>query len=194
MTDLINKSPVERQVNIGSNKGDIYFDKPTRIALLFKKLKEEAESQSGFTESLQELQRYVTDQDGLGLEKKLSDGGYSSREIDKAEERKQLFWMKAEKGILYPSARKIYALLLAKVIVDFEAYIEPLIFSKQPKEIVRVALTERIIDPIFDLLNNEAGDDEVMLLNTEEIFGMIYYLTGRCHLNWTDYDTVSSGI
>jgi hypothetical protein len=55
-------------------------------------------------------------------------------------------------------------------------------------------LGEKVIHPIFTLLNDEAGEDDVLFFTTEEIYGMVYFLTARCHLNWKDYDTISSSI
>ena len=41
-----------------------------------------------------------------------------------------------------------------------------------------------IIQPLDQLLNREASEDKVLYLTPEEIKGMIYYLTGRCHIKW----------
>lgn len=194
MQNIENKESVEKQINIAQHTGDIYASKQSKFSRLFNRLSEEATNKDIYNDTLDELKRYITDKDGYGLERKLQDGGFTEAEIIKALDRKQLYWMKMEKNILYLSAQRIYTELLAKIIIDFETHIEPLIKRGETKDLIAVEILNKVVVPIFTLLNDEGADDNVLYFNMEEIYGMIYYLTGRCHLNWADYDSVSPSI
>lgn len=37
-------------------------------------------------------------------------------------------------------------------------------------------------------LNENGAADACLCYNEDDIYGMLYYLTGNCHINWTDYD------
>ena len=43
---------------------------------------------------------------------------------------------------------------------------------------------------LMNLLNNNGAYDEYMHLTEDHIYGMLYYLTGMCHINWTEYENV----
>jgi hypothetical protein len=51
-------------------------------------------------------------------------------------------------------------------------------------------LNEKVIQPILEILNKEGAEDNYLNYNANDIFGMVYFLTGKCHLNWKDYDTI----
>jgi len=194
MQNVDNSGPVDKQINIGDNSGPIYLEKQSKFSRLFSKLNSEVISNDRYPQILEELQRYLTDKDSYGLEKKLIDGGFSEQEIIKASDRKEMYVKKQEKNILYVSAQRIYCELLAKIMIDFEVYIDPLINRGETKEVILKEISEKVINPMFSLLNENAADDEVLYFNAEEIYGMIYYLTGRCHLNWKNYDSISPSI
>jgi hypothetical protein len=187
----IKNDAVEKQINIGENSGQIYLAKKSKYTRLFEKLNIEVSSNSQrFAEVLEEMKRYLTRKDSIGLEQKLLDGGFSESQIISALERKQLYWKKFEKYKNYESAQRIHIDLLAKIIIDFETHIDPLITNNESKSVISVAILTYVINPMVTLLNDEGAEDEVLYLNTEEIYGMIYFLTGKCHLNWKNYDNI----
>lgn len=182
---------VDRQINVAENKGNIYMSKRSKYSRLFERLNIEVSSnKERFAEVLEEMERYLTKKDSIGLEQKLVDGGFSQRQIIRALERKQLYWKKFEKYKNYESAQRIHIDLLAKIIIDFETHIEPLIIKEENQQVVLESIYENVVQPMLALLNEEGADDEVLYLNGEVVFGMIYFLTGKCHLNWKDYDNI----
>lgn len=190
MQNITNDS-VDKQINIGENSGQIYLGKKSKYTRLFEKLNVEVSSNSQrFAEVLEEMKRYLTRKDSIGLEQKLIDGGFTETQIIKALERKQLYWKKYEKYKNYESAQRIHVDLLAKIIIDFETHIDPLIIGNKSKTDISLAILNNVINPMVSLLNDEGAEDEVLYLNTEEIYGMIYFLTGKCHLNWKNYDNI----
>ena len=90
----------------------------------------------------------------------------------------------------YPSAQKIIHSLFARIKHEFDDNIFPLIEGQQPLNIVMERIREKIVIPIRDMLEANGAHDSVLGFNEDHIYGMIYYLTGMCHLNWKDYDNV----
>jgi hypothetical protein len=186
--EIKNQSEVGAQVNIGDNKGDIFLGQKSRLYKRFEKLNQEVASNSRYEGVREDLERYITKMDGIGMSKKLTDGGFSSNEILKAAKRKQQYAKKAEKNRFYESAQWIDSQLFALIIMNFETHVESLFESGASKDLIMKALFENVIDPVLQLINREGEMDEVLNYNAEDVFGMVYYLTGMCHLNWKKYD------
>lgn len=74
--------------------------------------------------------------------------------------------------------------------MDFETYILPLINNQASKDDILKEVVIKVVEPVLDLINIEGECDEFLNYNAEDIFGMIYYLTGQCHLNWINYDSI----
>lgn len=53
---------------------------------------------------------------------------------------------------------------------------------------IKRAVYEQVILPIMNELNENGAADACLCYNEDDIYGMLYYLTGNCHINWTDYD------
>ena len=74
--------------------------------------------------------------------------------------------------------------------MDFEAFVLPLINKGVSKDEIFKEVVIKVVQPVLDLINVEGECDEVLNYNADDIFGMVYYLTGQCHLNWKDYDSL----
>lgn len=48
-------------------------------------------------------------------------------------------------------------------------------------------LRQKIVNPIMATLDEGGAHDQYLNFTEDHIYGMIYYLTGMCHLNWKDY-------
>ena len=163
---------------------------PTRMDAYFQSLLKEIEN--GITEDVFDaLDYYKTKLDGTkDLEEKLTDGGFRPSRIAEAKRLKEMFAKIAMRYDCYPSAQKIIHSLFARIKHEFDDNIFPLIESQQPLNIVMKQIRERIVIPIRDMLEANGAHDTVLGFNEDHIYGMIYYLTGMCHLNWKDYDNV----
>ena len=163
---------------------------PTRIDAYFQSLLKEIEN--GITEDVFDaLDYYKTKLDGTkDLEEKLTDGGFRPSRIAEAIRLKEMFAKIAMRYDCYPSAQKIIHSLFARIKHEFDDNIFPLIESQQPLNIVMKQIRESIVIPIRDMLEANGAHDTVLGFNEDHIYGMIYYLTGMCHLNWKDYDNV----
>lgn len=83
-----------------------------------------------------------------------------------------------------PSSSTVY--LFAKLCHSFDTYILPNIES-QPLCDIRQMVYEKVVLPIIDEINANGSCDRQLCYNEDDIYGMLYYLTGKCHINWKDY-------
>jgi hypothetical protein len=185
--NITNSAAVEKQVNVNQLNGNIDFSQISRLGQKFKKLKEEIEKEVVLSDFIDDFKRYNTKLDGKSMPDKLADGGFSEIEIIRATKRKHMYSKKLEKNKLYETAQLIDMELFSLINLYFETYIEPLIESSAGKIAIKQAVMEKIVQPIFDLINQDGRDDTFLNYTVEEIYGMIFFLTGKCHLNWAVY-------
>jgi uncharacterized protein with PIN domain len=189
--EIHNHGDIEKQVNINDHHGDIVLTQKSRFAKRFEKLNQEVESNERYDGIMEAFEEYITKLDGVGLEKKLEDCGFSNMEIVRATKKKLSYAKKQQKNRFYESAQWIDTQLFAMIQMNFETYVDmPLIQTGATKQRIIAAVVEHVVKPTFDLLNKEGEHDRVLNYTLEDIFGMVYYLTGMCHLNWANYDNV----
>lgn len=188
--EINNTGSVEQQVNVNRLNGNINLSKTSRLGQRFKRLKEEVEKDIRYPGFLDDFMRYNTELDGKSMPDKLTDGGFNELEISKATYRKHQYVKKLEKNKLYETAQLIDLELFAMINLNFETYVEPLIMRGAEKSQIKVCVMERIIAPIFELINQDGQDDTFLNYNVDDIYGMVYFLTGKCHLNWANYDNL----
>jgi len=179
---------IENQINICDNQGPIYLSKPTRFSKRFEKLNKEVTSDERYDGIMESLKYYLTKLDGIDMPTKLIDGGFKESEIIEATRKKERYAKKLELNKFFESAQWIDSQLFGKIKMNFEAFILPLINKGTSKDEILKEVVLKVVQPILNLINIEGENDEVLNYNADDIFGMIYYLTGQCHLNWKDYD------
>ena len=160
-----------------------------RLMRLFMRLKKEAEEDKQIDILRDEIERYQTQLPGTkGLEEKLTDGGFCRSDIEEALLDKQYFFKKATKYQYYESAQLINSFLYAKVKNLFNIHIKPMIERSAPLAAIQATVYERVIRPVMQEIEAEGADDTCLCYTEDDIFGILYYLTGNCHINWTNYD------
>lgn len=188
--NVSNIAPVDKQVNVGQLNGNIDFSNISRLGQRFRRLKEEVDKDIRLSDFMEDFKNYNTKLDGRSMPDKLMDGGFSNLEILRATKRKHMYSKKLEKNKLYETAQLIDMELFSLISLYFETYIEPLIDEGAAKTVVKQAVLQKIVQPIIDLINQDGKDDTFMNYTTNEIYGMIFFLTGKCHLNWAVYDSI----
>ena len=159
----------------------------TRMAADFENLRREILKEVT-QETIEELKYYITELPGTKpFEEKLTDGGFSEEKIEEATRLKELYRKRAQMYRNYPSAQQINLDLLSSIKNSFYTYIFPLIEEGAPLRTVMEQLREKIVLPTKELLNKNGMHDDKLRYNEDHIYGMIYYLTGMYHLNWTVY-------
>lgn len=188
---VVNNGTVERQLNIGTNTGDIYSHKPTYWEKLFNRLKEQMSSEIRYHEIIEELEEYKTKLNGTkGLEEKLRDGKVPKPMILKALRQKDKYAKKADKFSCYEAAQQIDLQLFSVIKDKFDVFVYPMILKGASVTDVMKTIETEIVEKVREILFSESGNADSLNYTTDTIYGMIYYLTGMCHLNWTDYDNV----
>lgn len=163
---------------------------PSRMDTYFQCLIEEVQKNVK-AEIIDELLYYTTLKDGtLGMERKLTDGGFRQERIMEALRQKEFYAKKSMLYDCYPSAQRIFLLLFARIKNEFYTSIYPLIEVREPLTAVMSQLRQKIVTPIMDMLDVNGAHDQYLNFTEDHIYGMVYYLTGMCHLNWKDYDNV----
>lgn len=189
--EVNNGKDVHAQLNAANIEGDVYFGRKTRFSKRFEKLNKEVASNEKYEGIMESLKHYLTKLDGIDMPTKLQDGGFTESEIIKASRRKEKFAKRLEKNLFFESAQWIDSQIFAKIMINFETYIEiPLINNGASKDEILKAVVEKVINPVLELINIEGENDEILNYTIEDIFGMVYYLTGKCHINWKNYDSI----
>ncbi|MGK0307262.1 MAG: hypothetical protein ACI8RP_000213 [Urechidicola sp.] len=154
----------------------------TKLSVLFDKLNSEFNDDDQISHIIKDLESYTIDTDVIGLEEKIKNGG-REKYTTKLSWLKQEYRKKLERFKNYPSAQKIHTLILADVLFKFSIHIEPLLEKGPTEEEIRKAVSIHIVEPVYKVIDEE-GCDDIMGLNKTDIHGMVYYLTGKCHIKW----------
>lgn len=148
---------------------------------LYEKFQKEKETNPELKDLCEELDYFnsIIDEDIIGLENKLRNGN-RERLIKYAIDVKEKFHKKLMKTSQYSIvAQDINVYLLSKVRRGFVMEIYSLICENESEEKINMLITERIINPVkADLGINLFRYDE------DDIMGMIFFLTGNCHIQW----------
>lgn len=168
---------------------------PTWYQQKFMHLAAEIEKDQRYESTIDDLVYYQTLLDGQkGLEEKLKDGGLNNAVISSAIRKKLKFAKKLEKYKYYVSAQWINSHLFAEIIMKFNDYIVPMIEAGEDKQSIMSSVSRYVINPLVQKLNKEGSNDNYLCYDAEDIYGMVFFLTGRCHINWKSYDNVQPSI
>lgn len=154
-----------------------------KLASLFDKLKSSFDNSEEIERISDDLKRYTTRRDTIGLEKKLE-------MADKSYLYEDFAWLKQEfykKLVLYQNyepAQEIFAYILAIVLEKHINIIKPMIWNNESEKLILSTISNDIVSPILSLIESE-GCNDIIGLSSTEIQGMFHYLTGNCHINWT---------
>lgn len=161
----------------------------SRLASWFARLREDFKNDVRLQKKMDDIMRYRTKlRHTIGLEQKLLDGGFPKNAIDKARRQKQSYAKKATKYQYYEMANKIDNYLFAIVSDHFDREVLPLIEDEKPLREINQAVYDKVIVPVMEELNTVGDSDTCLCYTLDDVFGMLYYLTGNCHINWAIYD------
>lgn len=186
-----NNSAIGAQANVKENNGTINIgNSRSRLSATFERLEQEILNNTR-KEVIDELLLYTTKLDGTkGLEEKLQDGGFQKMFIQKAIVQKEMYAKRATKYECYPAAQEIILSLFARIKNEFDVRIYPMIIKGADVPSIMQEVHKQIVSPILQMIEMNGANDQSLYFNMDHIYGMIYYLTGMCHLNWKDYDNI----
>lgn len=122
------------------------------------------------------------------VEQKLTDGGFNPVRIREAVRLKQFWGKEALRTSDYPVIQEENLQIYSRISHEFNIYIMPMVEDGAPLRDIMKELHERIVSPIMNLFQEHGYSDENLRYTYDHIYGIIYYLTGQCHLNWAHYD------
>ena len=168
------------------NNTNIFMPPPMHEDTVLKKLldthSEQLKSNQEYSEFSEELNKFfgkALKENLRDLPTKLEDG---NREylIEAALESKERFTKKLHRLCCLKSAQDVYTHLLINIRTSFLHEISSKIKSgKYAPEQVDDLVTTRIISP---LINSLGGNS--LNIDKDELYGILYFLTGNCHIDW----------
>jgi hypothetical protein len=174
-------------INGSDNSTNNYFSGNSgKLGSLFNRLKNVFDNGTNSEDLFvisENLKRYTDIKDTLGLEEKL-------KVADKSDLYEDFSWCKQEfnKKLVYyqnyEPAQEIFAFILAIVLERYRNVIKPMIRENCSEREILFTISDKIVNPIINLIQQEGCDDIIGLTSTE-IEGMFHYLTGNCHINWS---------
>jgi hypothetical protein len=155
----------------------------TQLARLFRKLKLELKTDARLTEFIEPLQiftRIVEQETIIGLEGKLQAANRTDQ-LQMAMRQKEAIYGLLRKNMFSETFQTIYAILMAKIFEEFEISVRPAVVAGASRDEIDQLVKANIVSPIVGELE-QCGDFEGVAITT--VRGMIYFLTGNCHLVW----------
>lgn len=165
------------------NKPTIININPTDRSALRKKLeklKSDCLFDPNFSKCIKQLNHYlnpVNPSDQRDLKTKLTDAGRED-EVYEAEELKESFAKKLVKDNLSEQAQEAYVHILATIKTQYDGKIKPLIKTNASLQEVEAGVLN-IVETMYSELSGTALE-----YDPREIKGMLYFLTGNCHIDW----------
>jgi hypothetical protein len=154
----------------------------TQMSHLIERFRKERENDEVFSGIIDKLQHYSSSMDGVGdvegVKTKLGKAGYDNL-LDFALVTKEMFVKKLTEFQFSRSAQEMQCLLLAEVYTRFHHCVWPALCEGRGQEEIQVLVQAHIINPVSDMLG-----ENVLDIYTDELTGMLYFLTGNCHIRW----------
>ncbi|WP_339617693.1 ABC-three component system protein [uncultured Gilvimarinus sp.] len=163
--------------------GDVVMAKANALEKTIKKILTAAEENQELVDIIEELTEYVTAhpcREIIGLENKLKNGGREDL-LGNAIRYKSRFARRVCKSQMSLTEQKVFVQILSHILVSFDMFVRPRIREKAPASEVDAIVFDRIIEPAHSAIIE--FDDEV---TKELILGMLFFLTGKCHLVWDE--------
>jgi len=188
---LFDLDSINQRINNGNNNqlagrdiNNFYPQHDAKMKALMEEYKQEQINNIEFNQVIKELDYYLNPlnsevQNIVGLEKKLKDGQFDEY-LEYAMTVKDTFYRKVEQYRLSKAAQNIFLYIMADVLTIFHQKIYPLICNNTSHDIIM----NKIDDEIIKVLSQKLGEN-VLNIFSDSITGIIYYLTGNCHIKWS---------
>jgi len=176
----INDSKIE-DVVFGDKK--VYAEELHPLEKAIKSIQKTVSDSPELKGIIEELAEYKTnrpDREIIGVEAKLQKGGRDDL-LENAVYYKNKFERKIAKKQLSRVEQHVYAHVLAVIETSFNQYVRPLILNANSKEIVDAAVHQHIYEPVYKAI---VGFD--VSITMQHVSGMLFFLTGKCHLIWSE--------
>lgn len=163
------------------NGNNIFESEKSALEKVIQKIVSSATEHSELVDIIDELNDYITDfpyRRVIGLEDKLKNGNREEL-YPRAVLLKSRFERRIAKAQLSMVEQKVYIQVLSHILSAFDQYVRPRILDGSSKEFIDATIFEKIIEPVHKAIVD--FDD---CITTELVSGMLYFLTGKCHIWW----------
>ncbi|KJF86999.1 hypothetical protein BTO21_05495 [Photobacterium phosphoreum] len=129
---------------------------------------------------IEEFQEFLTPRAGrkiIGLDDKLIEGNREDL-LDDAIYLESRFSRKVSKVQMSDKEQIVYFHCLSKINSYFNSYVRTKIKANKENDIIDASIQEKIINPLYKEIA------VVQPMSMEMIRGMLYFLTGKCHIRW----------
>ncbi len=166
----------------GHNIGQYYEASISALETAIKSIQVSLNDDGSLLDIIEDLNEYISNnptREIIGLGQKLINGNREDL-LESAKAQKNRFARKLARGQMSISEQHIYTQVLSTINTTFQHVVRPLIIAeKSSAEIDRVILKE-IIQPV-----HKAIVSYDFLITADLVSGMLYFLTGKCHLVWS---------
>lgn len=182
---MANSAEFNGEVNGDAVLGDKYVNEAALLPLekAIRAIQQSIQENPELEAIIEELAEYTTDRperEVIGLEQKLLNGDRNDL-IENAIYVKNKFERMLAKRQMSLVEQKIYAHVLSMIDTTFNQKVRPLILEKKNKSVVDKAVQDHIIDPVYQSIVSFNSS-----ITTQHVLGMLYFLTGKCHLLWAE--------
>jgi hypothetical protein len=153
------------------------------LSRLYKRLRSEVADDQELSEYIDQLQIFTRSVQGevvVGLDGKFSAAGREDQ-LDMAKVMKEMIYGQLRKNMFSRTFQTIYATLMGKIYEEFQTWVRPAIAKGSDREVIDQLVHLHVVKPIAAELEMCSDYDGVP---TTDVRGMIYFLTGNCHLQW----------
>ncbi|MEZ9003802.1 ABC-three component system protein [Vibrio splendidus] len=174
--DILDRS---MDMPISSGASSVLLQK-NALLILIETSQKLAKEDPAYRDMIEEFQEFLSPRPGrkiIGLENKLIEGNRTDL-LEDAEYLENKFSRKVSKKQLSDKEQIVYFHCLSKINSYFKSYIKPLIVQQEINSKIDNEIQDRIITPLYEEIL------VVQPMSMEMIRGMLYFLTGKCHLRW----------
>ncbi|NAO55362.1 ABC-three component system protein [Pseudomonas syringae] len=154
---------------------------PTVIRAGLERISLLSESDEEFRDFIEVFNSYLNDRVNrpiIGLKQKLLNGDREDL-VEEAIEHKDRFAKIVARAQFSPRRQYIYFYILQKIKAGFDGQVRPLIKAGALPENIDQSIYHNIVNSIFSEVNSVD-----ISIDQHLIYGMLYFLTGKCHLVW----------
>lgn len=162
--------------------GDNHFVTLTSLEKAIDQVKRACREDERLIDILEDLADYIKDnpeREIIGLEKKLEKGGRVDL-FSRATFLKNKFARRVAKNQMSKVEQHVYIQILSAINTTWYQSIHPKIISGANSQEIDLLILEDLIKPIHQAIVRFD-----YTITTETVSGMLYFLTGKCHLIWS---------
>ncbi len=166
-----------RATHIGNN----YLSDNSALEKVIQNIVSAAKDNHEIVDIIEDLTEYITAhpyREIIGLEKKLENGGRMDL-LGNAILFKNKFSRRVAKTQMSLIEQRVYVQILSHIHIGFNQFVRPKILENSPASEIDSLVFIHIIEPAHKAIID--FDDAI---TKELILGMLYFLTGKCHLVW----------